>query len=82
MACLAPQLKWPLSTRAAAFREHGGAGIGGFRTVRLHCAVSTTALVEAESSDSLAPGARRLVVYDGAVAPPPLPVTSFRCVPG
>ncbi|EAZ26410.1 hypothetical protein OsJ_10293 [Oryza sativa Japonica Group] len=30
MACLAPQLKWPLSTRAAAFREHGGAGIGGF----------------------------------------------------
>ncbi|KAF0932747.1 hypothetical protein E2562_012088 [Oryza meyeriana var. granulata] len=68
MACLAPQFKWPPSTRAAAFREHSGGG-SCLRTVRLHCAVSTTAVVEAESSESLAVEARRLV-YDGAASPP------------
>ncbi|KAG8074417.1 hypothetical protein GUJ93_ZPchr0006g45714 [Zizania palustris] len=74
MPCLAPQFKWPPSTRAAAFREHGGGGASsGFRSFRLHCVVSTTPLVESESVESLAAGARRLV-YDGADAPPhPLP---------
>ncbi|KAG8096593.1 hypothetical protein GUJ93_ZPchr0013g34807 [Zizania palustris] len=73
MACLAPQFKWPLSTRAAAFWEHGGGGgSGGLRAVRLHCAVSTTTalvVVESETVESLAAGARRLV-YDRAGGPP------------
>uniref|UniRef100_J3LME6 RNA polymerase sigma factor n=1 Tax=Oryza brachyantha TaxID=4533 RepID=J3LME6_ORYBR len=73
MACLAPQFKWPPSTRAAspAFREHtaGGGGSGGFRAVRLYCAVSTTTLVEAEISESLAAGAVALPPHPSSALP-------------
>uniref|UniRef100_A0ACD5XJ19 Uncharacterized protein n=1 Tax=Avena sativa TaxID=4498 RepID=A0ACD5XJ19_AVESA len=72
-SCLAPQFKWPPSTRATVFREPGGgccAGAGSFRPGRVHCAMSSAAVLEAERLESLAAGARRLV-YDGAVGPSP-----------
>jgi hypothetical protein len=68
-SCLAPQFKWPPSTRATVFREPGGGGGGGcvgtgsFRPGRVHCAMSSAAVLEAERLESLAAGGRRLV-YD------------------
>ncbi|CAM0872486.1 unnamed protein product [Alopecurus aequalis] len=66
-SCLAPQFKWPPSTRATVFREPGCGGCA--RPGRVHCALSSAAVVEAERLESLAAGARRLV-YDGAVGAP------------
>ncbi|KAK1651233.1 hypothetical protein QYE76_069038 [Lolium multiflorum] len=67
-SCLAPQFKWPPSTRATVFREPGSGGgscvgTGSFRPGRVHCAMSSAAVLEAERLESLAAGGRRLV-YD------------------
>jgi hypothetical protein len=58
MACLAPpQFKWTPSTRAAVFREPAAAATvattGSSRPVRVHCAASSTAVVDAEHAESL-----------------------------
>ncbi|KAF8683663.1 hypothetical protein HU200_044592 [Digitaria exilis] len=59
MAFLAPpQFRYPLSTRAAVFREPAG-GAAVCRPGRVNCSVSSTAVIDAERLDCL------------SVAPPP-----------
>ncbi|KAF7054478.1 hypothetical protein CFC21_062144 [Triticum aestivum] len=83
-SCLAPQFKWPPSTRAAVPREPGGGGCaagGSCRPGRVQCALSSAAVVEAERMESLAAGARRLA-YGGAVDVGPPPPSDNTSLPG
>ncbi|KAL6649656.1 hypothetical protein ACP70R_013880 [Stipagrostis hirtigluma subsp. patula] len=68
MACLAPpQFKWPLSARGAAASRDPPAAAAA-RPVRVHCAVSSAAVIDAERVESLSVFGEAILNREAVVA--------------